>query len=196
VSAWAVEGVAGSRSAPAGAGTPSGRCTDRCSRLAQIFVLWRSLTLPAGAPAPAFARPGGERSPRWHRSSAPSSVVGGRDRHSSPYGRRRGTALPEGASVTATARRSGLGESSGHCSDRRECRPPPEPNAASARSTSRSSRRSCVALSLPSAVVASFVSADGVASTGLPCRNATSVWVNAAGLDTSPHSLREVVELA
>jgi hypothetical protein len=35
---------------------PAGRCSDRCFRLAGFFVLWRSLTLPLGAPAPACAR--------------------------------------------------------------------------------------------------------------------------------------------
>jgi hypothetical protein len=37
-------------------GTPAGRCSDRYARLAQILVLWRSLTLPLGAPSPAYAR--------------------------------------------------------------------------------------------------------------------------------------------
>ena len=60
-------------------------------------------------------------------SAAVTAATDGHARACEIYGRRRGMVLPQGASVTATTAECRRGESSGHCSDRREHRPPPKP---------------------------------------------------------------------
>ena len=124
----------GRRSAPAGVGTPFGRCSDRYSRLAQIFVLWWSLTLPAEIPTPACARTSvGIESFAVcppHCALLAARAHANRGSRSSPVGRRRAPGLPERASVPATGLRPPLRESSAQCSARREPRCPPEPSAA------------------------------------------------------------------